>query len=191
MQPFKVAFILFAALLLCIFGVTSEAGYIIFSDALSSSGGEAENSKYLLGTTLGQTVIGISSNATYIEAVGFWHPGVPPWRSSGVSSGSHPEIPLPKEYGLSQNYPNPFNPTTIVRYQLSAEEGPRMAVTLKVYNVLGQLVRTLVDKEQAPGYYSVVWDARDDYGRELASGVYLYRLEVGKYSSSKKLLLLK
>ena len=81
-----------------------------------------------------------------------------------------------------QNYPNPFNPTTIIRYEI-----PKKAqVTLQVYNVLGELVRTLVNEVEQPGYYEVGFNASG-----LASGVYFYRIEAGKYSRAVKMLFLK
>ena len=93
----------------------------------------------------------------------------------------------PKTFGLSQNYPNPFNPTTIIQYQLSAGS----AVTLKVYDMLGKEVKTLVNQRQEAGMYSVILD-----GSRLSSGVYFYRIVAvstnGKiYNATKKLILLK
>jgi len=89
---------------------------------------------------------------------------------------------LPKEYGISQNYPNPFNPATTINYQLPEKNH----VSLKIYDILGNLVKTLVDDEQAPGYYNVTWNAGG-----LASGVYFYRIMSGSFVSTKKLILLK
>jgi len=186
-QPLKIALIFFSTLLLCIPGVTSKAGYVIFSDILSSSGGEVKGDSYLLGATIGQTVIGRSSSASYSETAGFWNWGMLAWRPSGIRDGAHPELSLPKEYSLSQNFPNPFNPVTSINYSLPKATN----VKLEIYNVLGQWVRTLVDEPQSAGYKTVRWNGRDGYGRELSSGVYFYRLEAGKYSSSRKLLLLK
>jgi len=80
---------------------------------------------------------------------------------------------VPKRFELAQNYPNPFNPQTVIKYAL-----PRNAqVTLKVLNLLGQEVRTLADRDQAAGYYSVVWDGRSDAGVPVSGGLYFYRLE--------------
>jgi len=96
---------------------------------------------------------------------------------------------IPEIFALSQNYPNPFNPSTIIRYSLPAgrQELPmNNMVTLKIYNMLGQEVSTLVNKEQPAGNYEVKFDAGN-----LASGVYLYRLQAGEFSSVKKLVLLK
>ena len=88
----------------------------------------------------------------------------------------------PTEFNLYQNYPNPFNPTTIIRYEIPVTG----KVILSVYNLLGQKVSELVNKNQSAGSYSVIWDARS-----FSSGVYIYQLTSGNYSVSKKLLLLK
>ena len=90
---------------------------------------------------------------------------------------------LPTKYSLGQNYPNPFNPSTTISYQLPVAAGH---VSLKVYDVLGREVATLVNEQKAPGNYEVKFD-----GSKLASGVYIYRIEAGKFSDLKKLLLIK
>jgi len=89
---------------------------------------------------------------------------------------------LPKSFKLDQNYPNPFNPTTTIRYSIVKTA----KVTLKVYDILGREVQTLVNKEQTPGYYSVTFNAAN-----LASGVYFYRISTGAFTATKKLMLLK
>jgi len=104
---------------------------------------------------------------------------------------------IPKSFALSQNYPNPFNPTTLIRYAIPAvsgavpSTGQQSAFSLKIYNIGGQLVRTLVNREQAPGYYSVSWEGRDGLGKEVSSGIYFYRLQAGSYTEIKKMVLLK
>ena len=95
------------------------------------------------------------------------------------------EVGLPTEYQLSQNYPNPFNPTTAISYQLTATGSP-LRTTLKVYNILGQEVATLVDELKEAGYYTVTWDASD-----MGSGVYFYRLTAGDFTTTRRMMLMK
>ncbi|KPK71175.1 hypothetical protein AMJ71_00890 [candidate division TA06 bacterium SM1_40] len=93
----------------------------------------------------------------------------------------------PKTYFLGQNKPNPFQMTTSISYALP--HGSR--VTLGVYNIVGQLVRTVVDEWQPANVYSVAWDGRDEHGREVASGVYIYRLETEDFTATRKMVTLK
>ncbi|UCE19410.1 MAG: VCBS repeat-containing protein [Gemmatimonadota bacterium] len=95
------------------------------------------------------------------------------------------QIHIPSEYSLSQNYPNPFNPTTDIRYQVADGRSP-VHTTLKIYNLIGQEVDTLVDEVKEAGSYRVTWDASD-----MASGIYYYRLTVKHFTDTKKMLLLK
>jgi len=88
----------------------------------------------------------------------------------------------PKQYILYQNYPNPFNPTTTIRFDLPE----RARVVLKICNILGQEVAELVNEEKQPGVYEVNWNASG-----FANGVYFYRLEAGRYTETKKLVLMK
>ncbi len=88
----------------------------------------------------------------------------------------------PQSFQLSQNYPNPFNPSTTISYQLSAASN----VTLKVYDLLGREVATLVNQKQNPGSHSAVFEARN-----LPTGVYFYRLSAGSFTDTKKLILLR
>jgi hypothetical protein len=93
----------------------------------------------------------------------------------------------PSTYGLSQNYPNPYNPTTQIAYQLS-QPG---VVSLKIYNIKGELVRTLVNEYKPAGNHIAIWDGKDDAGIQLASGIYLYRIQADKFTDSKKMILIK
>ena len=94
---------------------------------------------------------------------------------------------LPDGFSLENNYPNPFNPGTTIRYSI----GYTTDVELKVYNVLGQEIVTLVNDIKAPGDYTVRWNGLDSEGREVVSGIYFYKLETGLYSETKKMILLK
>jgi serine protease AprX len=101
---------------------------------------------------------------------------------------------VPQEFSLGQNYPNPFNPTTTIPFTVHGSQfmvRSPVHTTLRVYNVRGQLVRTLVDQEMQPGKYSVMWDGKNQNGKDVSSGVYLYRLSAGDVRITKKMLLLK
>jgi len=103
-----------------------------------------------------------------------------------VSPGGGPSVP--QTFELQQNFPNPFNPETSIRYQLAQSTD----VSLKVYNIMGQAVRTLVNDAQAAGSYQVKWDGKDNLGRQVASGVYIFRLKAGEqFKSSRTMMLLK
>jgi len=98
------------------------------------------------------------------------------------NSGEEGNSSIPTEYGLDQNYPNPFNPSTTINYQLPEKNH----VSLQIYDILGNLITTLVDQEMEPGFHSIAWNASG-----LASGVYIYRLISGSFISSKKLILMR
>ncbi len=94
---------------------------------------------------------------------------------------------IPTEFALAQNYPNPFNPTTTIKFSLPEQQ----RVKLEVFDIVGKLVTTIVDKDLAPGKYDVLWEGKDRSGAVVTSGVYLYRLQAGSYSALKKMLLVK
>ena len=94
---------------------------------------------------------------------------------------------IPEEFSLGQNYPNPFNPITQMEYSLPQSS----KVIISIYNVLGQEIKTLVNKEQDYGYHSVSWDGTDRLGKSVASGVYFTQMRSDGFSQSKKMLLLK
>jgi len=96
-------------------------------------------------------------------------------------------LSIPADYSLSQNYPNPFNPSTTIKYAIpNVETHGHAFVQLVVYDILGKVVTTLVNKEQQPGNYEVKFNTSG-----LPSGMYLYRINTGKFSNVKKMMLLK
>jgi len=99
-----------------------------------------------------------------------------------LTSVKNPNTGNPFQFNLSQNYPNPFNPSTKISYQLPVKS----LVTLRVYDIIGREVATLVNEQQNPGLYDVTFD-----GSWLASGVYFYRIEAGTFIQTKKFVLLK
>ena len=130
-------------------------------------------------TDIEDTVIEITDNQTYDSEFGFNRLALP----APVQLQTRPDA-----FALANNYPNPFNPATTIKYAL-----PQAAdVELTVYNVVGQPVRTLVAEHQNAGRYVVEWDATNDSGHSLSSGMYFYRLEAGgEFLETKKMLLLK
>jgi hypothetical protein len=101
--------------------------------------------------------------------------------------------PLPQVFDLAQNYPNPFNPSTTIEYSLPQ----RANVTLRIYDMLGQEVRTLATGVREAGNFKVVWDGRNNTGYTVSTGLYVYRIEASPldggnaFASFKKMLLLK
>jgi len=94
---------------------------------------------------------------------------------------------LPSSFYVYNNYPNPFNPTTQIDYNLPEDK----YVNVIIYNVKGKRVKTLVNKIQALGFHSLRWDARNDIGEKVSAGVYIYKIQTGKYKATKKMVLLK
>ncbi len=94
---------------------------------------------------------------------------------------------VPTTFAVTRNYPNPFNPSTTINFQIPKSSD----VSLVIYNVLGQKVRTLVNKSMETGYYKVTWDGHNDQGAQVASGIYIYRFKAGDYQKDYKMILLK
>jgi hypothetical protein len=120
-----------------------------------------------------------SNNYSYYSCIGKF--GV----SSSVTAVE--EETIPTEFALEQNYPNPFNPTTRITYSL-----PKSSfITLKIYDMLGREVRTLVNQNMSAGYQTVEWNGEDNFGSKVASGAFIYRITAGGFVSTKKMLLIK
>ena len=97
------------------------------------------------------------------------------------------EPQVPRVFALNQNYPNPLDPQATISYSLPKS----CKVSLKIYNIKGQLVETIVDDFQQPGYYSVVWNGKNDNNESVYSGIYLYRIRAGDFMDTKKCVILK
>ena len=94
---------------------------------------------------------------------------------------------IPEFYALHQNYPNPFNPVTNISYNIPSQE----KVKLKVYNVLGQQIRVLIDEKQKAGRYTIQWNGLNEKGLSVTSGVYFYIINAGEYTEIRKMMLLR
>ena len=134
---------------------------------------------------------------------GVWYYYITPYNSIGgggtarsndilveITGTENHQLPM-TSYQLS-NYPNPFNPETNISFSIAGSEDNNQKVSISVFNIRGQKVKTLVDKSIELGRYSVIWDSKDQNGKSVSSGIYFYKLEVdGKTIKSKKMLLLK
>jgi hypothetical protein len=101
--------------------------------------------------------------------------------------GVEESFEVPKTYSLRQNYPNPFNPVTHISYDILEATN----VTIQIYDLLGQIVNTLVNERKEPGAYVIRWNGLDQSGSKVANGVYIYRLKTERFTENRKMLLLK
>jgi len=140
---------------------------------------------------VGQVIAGRSSGSGNMVSAGFFPGAV--MLGGGTTGVMIADESLPREFALMQNYPNPFNPTTTVRYDLPTQSH----VTLKVYDLLGREVNTVVDAQQEPGRYAITWDGKTSSGHSASSGVYLYSLQTSPnsggvaFARTMKMMLLK
>lgn len=93
----------------------------------------------------------------------------------------------PKRFELKQNYPNPFNPTTPITLSLPED----VAVNLQIYDITGRKVRSLVNEQLPAGVHQIAWDGRNDDGAQVSSGVYIYRVQAGKFTQNRKMVLMR
>jgi hypothetical protein len=152
------------------------AQYDIPYSVVAGGGGGGSGGSYSLLGTVGQPAIGVVSGPSYMNEIGFWY--LPDWMLTGTEQGDL----LPTTYWMGQNQPNPFNPVTTIRFALPQQS----RVEIKLYDVAGREVSTIVDEELPEGYHDVVVN-----GSGLASGIYFYRIVANDFTDLKKLVLLK
>ncbi len=173
MKWFSVALTMVAVALM--FAAPAAAQYQITESVIGSGATNASGGSYQLLGTVGQPVIGVTEGGSYRNEIGFWY--MPGWVLTGIDDE---ELPLRTQFG--QNYPNPFNPVTTIAFSLAKPAH----VSIKVYDVSGREVRTLIDADMEPGRYSETLDAAG-----LAGGVYFARMVADEYTELKKLVLIK
>ena len=171
----QLALVLAALLTALVLVVPAAAQYQINESVIGSGGTNATGGSYQMLGAIGQPVIGVTAGPSHTNEIGFWY--MPGWILTGVAAD---ELPLRTYFG--QNFPNPFNPVTTIGYALATPAH----VTIKVYDVSGREVRTLVDADMEPGRYRETLDAAG-----LAGGVYFARMTADDYTETKKLVLLK
>jgi len=192
---------------------TIDGGYIVFGHTTSYGVGKPADNIWLLkfdtaGDTLWTKVIGgveddralfgqqtsdggyIVTGYTVPSGTFFWDLWLirfaPEVFSRQLAMTENPGV-YPSSFALHQNYPNPFNPITTVKYDLPDQS----QVDITVYDILGRHVKTLVNGNQEPGSKSIIWDATDDAGRPINSGIYLYRIKTGDFEQTRRMMLVK
>jgi hypothetical protein len=150
-----------------------------------TSGGQTgmTSTNYGAGLSIAQPTVGPAASTSYQVVLGVWNGVV--GTGTGVTQVTTGE--LPETFALAQNYPNPFNPITQIAFNLPRATHAR----LEIYNIVGRKVVTLLDDRRSAGSYVADWDGRDDQGRPVASGFYLYRLETDDNVATRKMILLK
>ena len=139
----------------------------------------------LAGGKLYFQMVDAASKTYYHEKIEDKHSARPIPLKPGFSEES--TAPHPTEFNLQQNYPNPFNPETVIKFSLSEDSW----VILRVYNVLGQVVTTLVDEQKSAGEYAISWNGMNGQNQPVGSGVYFYRIKAGNYESVRRMTLLR
>jgi hypothetical protein len=111
---------------------------------------------------------------------------------SGIEGPGGESGTIPKVYALSQNYPNPFNPMTTIRFDVPEKAGEGVNVSLEIFSIRGMKVKTMVNNQfMKPGSYTVNWNGRDEHGNHVGSGIYIYRINAGEFTSYRKMVMLK
>ncbi|MGB9742979.1 MAG: T9SS type A sorting domain-containing protein [candidate division WOR-3 bacterium] len=146
-------------------------------------GGGTQTGSYRCDATIGQTAIGELTGTLYRMIGGFWYPE-PVTGIAEQERFSWPNVTT-LETRLYPPLPNPFLRSTQIRYTLNAEQ----QTLIQVCDLSGRVVRTLVNATQRPGRYTIIWDARDNTGRQVASGIYFCRFSAGDYRQTTKLIL--
>ena len=180
-NPFS---ILFNTALFLICSQQCIAQITVSKSVMGNGGMVIIDGEYAMLGTVGQPFVGVTENSTHVNQVGFWYLTD---RTVATDVADKTNYSLPTEFGLDQNYSNPFNPETEIPFQLPEESH----VGLKIFNIRGQLVRTLIQADYAPGFHSIRWDGKDNNGMTVSSGLYIYRFQAGDFVQVKKMSLLR
>jgi len=154
--------------------------------AIASGGGHATVSGDMnhFGCIGQPTTAVVTYGSTYVHRIGFLHDWMWPASPDAVGDGL---AEIPTQFELKQNYPNPFNPMTTIRFDLPDDR----PVRIEVYGIDGRRVTTLMDRALPAGRHEAVWTGRDETGRPVASGTYLYRIAAGPDIQTRRMTLVK
>jgi len=169
-------FLLFLMLLLITEVIVAQNNIPV--NIISSGGEKSSSASFILRSTVGEPFIGKSINATNQQNIGFWYV----YKQSTITEVEKEDEIIPTVFKLEQNYPNPFNPSTIIKFAVPE----RSSVLIKIYDILGGEVITLVNEEMDSGWYRREFNASG-----YSTGVYIYRMQAGNYISTKKMILVK
>ncbi len=156
--------------------------YRLEKAVVDQGGRTSQSANYKVINAVGQPCpVSIIQSTNYVVSAGYL---VGKTKMTGIDEDKNAAESIPTDFELYQNYPNPFNPITQIYYHL-----PRsMHVTLKIYNLQGHEIRTLVDEFQSAGNQSVVWDGLDDLDKKVTSGLYFYHISAGDFNATKKMI---
>jgi hypothetical protein len=166
------------AVMLLFFASTAFSQYQISNSVFGGGGNKTSNTNYTLNSTIGEPLIGKSVSAANQHQIGFWYV----YQQQTITGVEDELTTVPTVFKLEQNYPNPFNPATIIKFAVPE----RSNVLIKVYDITGSEVATIINEEMDAGWYQ-----RSFNSSGLSSGVYLFRMEAGNYVNTKKMILLR
>jgi Secretion system C-terminal sorting domain len=178
MTKVKVYRVLTLIILLLLIASMTLAQNKIPASVISSGGEKSSSASFILSSTVGEPFVGKTGNASNQQNIGFWYV----YKQSTITDVEKEDETIPTVFKLEQNYPNPFNPSTIIKFAVPE----RSNVLLKVYDILGGEVITLVNEEMDSGWYKREFNASG-----YSTGVYIYRMQAGSYTSTKKMILIK
>ena len=165
---------------------TENIGFHVYRAATEDGPYEKISTQIIPGAGNSSSTHDYSYNDSDVRSGETWYYKVADMNYYGALTFHGPRVAhmeAPSEYELYQNYPNPFNPVTAIRFSIK-EEG---YVKINIYNTQGQLVRILVDQQMGPGQHSVMWDSKDNQGQTIATGLYIYTLEVNGFNQTRKM----
>lgn len=168
----NITFILFVVL-----SLTIHAQNLLPFSVISSGGQNSLNESFIMNGTVGKAFIGKSVSVNNHQYSGFWYV-----YKADIGTPVENEETFPTEFKLQQNYPNPFNPSTMIKFSVPE----RSNVLIKIYDILGGEVATIVNEEIEAGWYTRVFNATG-----YSTGVYIYRMQAGNYTQTRKMLLIK
>ena len=181
--------------------VTTETQALISAAILGSGDEVLRQGDELFLITTGQSSIGVMKNQANAEQTDYWYMSISRFANEAVTQSTSPNDSqgredilqeVPQEFSLNDSYPNPFNPSTTIEFQIPVvDQAAEVSTSLRIYDMSGRLVRTLVNQNLSPGYYTELWNGLNDSGSKVSSGVYFYTLKAGDFQNRKMMTLIK